>query len=62
MNDLYAKAFNNWMDDYVNNPEQFESLTKTTLDHLRARLNGRAPTYGESCAVTFEAYLSQADA
>lgn len=59
MSDKYAAAFNAWMDDYVNNPEKFESTTKSALDHLRERMDGRPPTYGETSAATFEAYLSQ---
>lgn len=58
MHEKYAAAFNAWMDDLVNNPEKFESNTKSVLDHLRERLDGRPPTYGEAAAVTFEKYLS----
>ena len=59
MSEKYAAAFNAWMDDFVNNPEKFESTTKAALGHLRERLNGKPPTYGETSAATFEAYLAQ---
>lgn len=58
MSEKYAAAFNAWMDDFVNNPERFGSITKTAIDHLRERLDGKPPTYGESAAATFEAYLA----
>lgn len=58
MNEKFAAAFNQWMDDFVNNPDKFKSVTESALEHLRERLAGRAPTYGESSAATFEAYLA----
>lgn len=60
MNKKYAAAFNQWMDDYVNNPEQFDSVTHVALEHLKQKLAGREPTYGETSAATFEAYLARA--
>lgn len=59
MNQKFVEAFNRWMDDFTNNPEKFEDATKAALDHLKEKLAGREPTYGESAAATFEAYLSQ---
>lgn len=47
------------MDEFVNDPAKFQSTTETAIKHLTERLNGRAPTYGESAAATFEAYLAQ---
>lgn len=58
MNEKYAAAFNQWMDDFVNHPDKFQSVTETALTHLREKLDGRPPTYGESSAATFEAYLN----
>ncbi len=54
-----AAAFNLWMDEFVNNPDAFESTTGSALTHLREQLDGREPTYGESCAVTYAAYLDR---
>lgn len=56
--DALARAFNAWMDDYVNHPETFTSTTATALAHLRDRIDGREPTYGEVSAATLKAYLS----
>ena len=57
MNDKWAAAFNRWMDDFVNDPGKFESTTADALNHLRERIDGREPTFGERCAATFDAYL-----
>jgi hypothetical protein len=57
-----AAAFNMWMDDFVNDPESFQSTTASALEHLREKLDGRAPTYGESSAATYAAYLAKVEA
>jgi hypothetical protein len=54
-----ARAFNAWMDEYVNHPERFSSTTEDALRHLRERVEGRAPTYGEVSAATLRAYLNR---
>ncbi len=59
MSEKFSAAFNRWMDEFVNDPAKFQSTTEAALKHLTERLNGRAPTYGESSAATFEAYLAQ---
>lgn len=62
MNGNFALAFNQWMDDYVNNPEAFEATAGAALRHLKERMNGAAPTYGESCEATLLAYLAKQEA
>lgn len=59
MNEKYAAAFNLWMDEFVNHPERFQETTSAALNHLRERLDGRAPTYGEASAVTLNEYLNK---
>ena len=59
VNTRWAKAFNDWMQDFVNNPEKFTSTTAGALKFLRDRSVGREPTYGEECAVCFQAYLDR---
>jgi hypothetical protein len=59
MNEHFESAFNQWQDDYTNNPDGFEDTTKTALNHLRERLDGKEPTYGQSAAATFQAYLGR---
>lgn len=56
--DAYAKAFNKWMDDFVNDPDKFESTTSTALRHLRERNDGQDPSYGEVCATVLAEYLA----
>jgi|GEM_PF-3527703 len=54
-----AAAFNSWMDEYVNHPERFSDTTAAALKHLRERIDGREPTYGEVSAATLKAYLAR---
>lgn len=54
--DRVAKAFDQWMDDYLHNPDAFESMTKTALQHLKERQEGKEPSYGQISAATFGAY------
>ena len=58
MSDTFAKAFNNWMDDYTKNPLAYKSTADAAIKHLREKLDGREPSYGEECAAVFRAYLS----
>lgn len=60
MSDVWAKAFNQWMDEYTNDPKAFERVEETAIRHLREQLNGREPSYGESAAATFREYLKAA--
>lgn len=53
-----ADAFNQWMDDYTNNPEKFESMTSTVLKHLKEKEDGGEPSYGEACAAILANYMS----
>ena len=55
----YAKAFNLWMDEYINNPEQFIKTEEAAIHHLSERLGGKEYTYGDVAAETFKAYLSR---
>lgn len=62
MEEQWAAAFNRWMDDFVNNPEEFQSTTAAALAHLRERLDGKPATYGDTCAAQFSAYLQKINA
>lgn len=57
-----AEAFNLWMDEFTNHPETFHSTTASALQHLRERLEGKEPTYGESAAAMYAAYLAKVSA
>lgn len=44
--DGIVKAFNKWMDDYINHPEKYEAEFKTVMQHLK-ECKGKEPSYGE---------------
>ena len=58
MSDI-AAAFNLWMDEYINDPEAFESTTKGVLSHLAEKAAGQPLSYGERCEVTLEAFIAK---
>lgn len=55
----YAKAFNSWMDDFVNNPSEYESSQDSAIKHLKEKLNGEEPSYGQVCEQLFKQYLGE---
>lgn len=55
----YASAFNAWMDDYVNNPQAYESNYDTAMRHVSEKLGGYEPSYGEVCAEVLVNYLNK---
>lgn len=57
VNEKWAAAFNRWLDDYTKDPSAYEQIAETAIRHLREQLDGREPTYGESSAAAFAAYL-----
>ena len=59
MKDLYAKAFNKWMDDFTNSPEAFKDTYDSALEYLKEKLQGKEPSYGDVCAEQFTNYLEE---
>ena len=57
----YAAAFNAWMDDYVNNPQAYEDSHDSAVRHLKEKLNGEEPSYGEVCAEVLVNYLNEVE-
>lgn len=56
MNDeLIARAFNEWMRRYIDEPEAFAREFEIVGQFLGEQLNGGLPSYGATCA----AYLAQ---
>lgn len=53
-----AKAFNEWMRRYVEEPEAFEAEFRSVGAFLKDRAEGREPTYGEHCAAYLEQLLA----
>ena len=60
MSDNFEKAFNQWMDDYVNDPKAYRDILEVAEEHLKERLEGKEPSYGDVQAATFREYLKQA--
>ena len=57
--DHMAAAFDRWMDDFINRPEQFERLLDSAVRHLSERLDGQPHSYGEDCAAILREYLGR---
>lgn len=57
--DLFAKAFNAWMDEYINHPELFTKHYENEMQHLKERIDGAEPTYGDRAAATFRYYYER---
>lgn len=55
----FARAFNDWMEDYVNDKSKFETVRKAAERNLIEKLGGKMPSYGESCAAIFVEYLKK---
>lgn len=48
--DVRARAFNEWMRRYTEEPERYEREMVTVRIFLSQRADGREPEYGERCA------------
>lgn len=57
--ELVAKAFDRWLDDYENDPEKFEHTWTTVRRHLKEKADGKAPTYGASCVEILNRYIDE---
>lgn len=55
----YAAAFNMWMDEYVNDPQAFETSYDSAMRHVSEKLGGHTPSYGEVAAEQFKVYLEK---
>lgn len=54
-----VQAFNKWLDDSINKPDEFYLAQEIVAQHLAERVNGIEPTYGDMCAATIERYMQQ---
>lgn len=50
-------AFNTWMEDYCNNPEGFQKTSSSVIKFFKEKLEGREPSYGETCTALMHEYL-----
>lgn len=56
---IVAKAFNRWLDEYENHPENFEQEWATMRRHLKEKADGVEPTYGEKCVGMLNRYIDE---
>ena len=54
-----AKAFNAWMYDYIEDPEQFQREMTIVKKYAIQLGEGEEPTYGDNCAATLMHYLEK---
>ena len=59
LEDGFEDAFNLWMDEFLNDPERFESTTRSALRHAKEKAGGGGLTYGADAAACFRAYLGR---
>ncbi len=55
-----AKAFNEWMRRFEEEPARFESEYAGVKRYLQERAGGIEPTYGERCAAYLEQLMAEA--
>jgi hypothetical protein len=48
--DLMAKAFNEWMRRYIEEPSRFMREFESVSKFEKEEAEGKEPTYGDSCA------------
>ena len=56
-NEEMVVAFNAWMQDYTENPERFQRTSTSAIQFLKEQLDGKEPSYGETCAKLMTEYL-----
>lgn len=52
-----AKAFNEWMRRYIDEPERFEAEFRSVMAFEAAESEGKEPDYGTNCASYLESIL-----
>lgn len=55
-----AAAFNEWMRQYVEEPEAFSSEWESIKEFLQNEANGQEPDYGVRCAALLEKLMGEA--
>jgi hypothetical protein len=55
----YAAAFNAWMNDYISDPQAYESSHDSAVRHLKEKLNGEEPSYGMIAEQMLIEYLNK---
>jgi hypothetical protein len=56
MKEQIIAAFNEWMRQFTENPAEFEAEFQTVSRFLSERVEGKEPSYGETCAALLEKF------
>lgn len=56
-NEQMARAFNEWMRRYTEEPEVFEAEFRSVGRFLTEQAGGEEPSYGQACAAYMEEIL-----
>ena len=51
-----AKAFNQWMQDYIDHPDRFRQIWQDVMDFISTD-DKAEPDYGRACVAVLERYL-----
>ena len=58
-NEQMARAFNEWMRRFVDDPDRFEHEFKTIGEYLKEANNGGVPSYGEQSTAYMEKLINE---
>ncbi len=54
-----ARAFNEWMRRFIDEPERFKTEYQTIADFMEAKLNDREPDYGDRATAYLQKILDE---
>lgn len=54
-----ASAFNQWMREYIDEPERFKASVRSVTEFIGSDITGEQPTYGTEAALTLLQYLEK---
>jgi hypothetical protein len=54
-----AEAFNEWLREYIEDPESFKATMTSVNELIDEELAGEEPSYGRDCALTLLEYLEK---
>lgn len=54
-----ASAFNDWMREYIDEPEKFKASIRSATEFIGSDLAGEQPSYGTEAALTLLQYIDQ---
>ena len=54
-----AAAFNEWMREYIDEPEKFQAEARSIVEFIGADIHGEEPEYGVQAALTLLGYIEK---